>query len=323
MERSGSSGGVMFFTLNGKPVTVGAVEGESLLDVLRDRCGVTTVKDGCAPEGSCGACTVLVDGKAVVSCAQAAARFQGREVTTHEGLPEAERDLWSNSFVAAGASQCGFCSPGMIMKAEALLRKTPRPERGKVAAALAGNLCRCTGYVKIIDAMMLAAAAKQGEPLPEPENGTGVGARAARYQGPELALGDKPYINDMDVPGMLHGAIHFSEHPRAKIVSVSTERARAYPGVVAVLTAGDVPGNRIQGELTQDWVQICAAGETTRYVGDVLAIVAAETRRAARAAATLVDVEYEVLDPVTDPFRAMEPAAPQLHPHAQGNVLST
>ncbi len=321
MGRSGR-GSVVFFTLNGKPVTVDAVESETLLDVLRDRCGVTTVKDGCAPEGSCGACTVLVDGKAVVSCAQVASRFEGRQVMTHDGLPGADRELWSQSFVAAGASQCGFCSPGMIMKAEALLRKTPRPERGKVSSALAGNLCRCTGYIKIIDAVMLAAAAKEGEPLPEPGTGTGVGSRAARYQGTELALGDKPYINDMSVPGMLHGAIRFSDHPRAKIVSVSTERARAYPEVIAVLTADDVPGNRIQGELTQDWVQVCAAGETTRYVGDVLAIVAADTRRAARAAAALVDVEYEVLEPVTDPFEAMEPGAPQLHPHAPQNVLS-
>jgi selenium-dependent xanthine dehydrogenase len=322
MKRTGAKGGVMFFTLNGKPMMVDAVEGESLLEVLRDRCGVTTVKDGCAPEGSCGACTVLVDGKAVVSCAQNAARFEGREVMTHDGLPGADRELWSQSFVAAGASQCGFCSPGMIMKAEALLRKTPRPERAKVTSALAGNLCRCTGYIKIIDAVLLAAAAKEGEPLPEAETRAGVGRRAARYQGAELALGDKPYINDMDVPGMLHGAIRFSDHPRAKIVSVNTERARTCPGVAAVLTADDVPGNRVQGELTQDWVQVCAVGETTRYVGDVLAIVAADTRRAARAAAALVDVEYEVLEPVTDAFAAMEPGAPQLHPHAPGNVLS-
>lgn len=312
----------MDFMLNGKPVTADVAEGESLLEVLRESCGITSVKDGCAPEGSCGACTVLVDGKAVVSCAQRAARFAGREVTTQEGLSGQERALWAGSFVAAGASQCGFCSPGVIMKAEALLHKTPAPSREQVTGALAGNLCRCTGYTKIIDAILLGAAAKRGEPLPEVDRTGRVGSRTARYQGDELALGDKPYINDMSMPGMLHGAIRFADHPRARIIAVDTSRARAFPGVTAVLTASDVPGNRVQGELTQDWVQLCAPGEVTRYVGDVLALVAAETRAAARAAAALVSVEYEELEPLTDPFAAMAPGAPQLHEHAPGNILS-
>jgi aldehyde oxidoreductase len=312
----------MEFVLNGKPACAQVQGDEHLLEVLREQCGVTSVKDGCAPEGSCGACTVMVDGKAVVSCAQKAARFAGREIITQEGLPDAERVLWAESFVAAGASQCGFCSPGVVMKAEALLRKNPSPTREQVAGALAGNLCRCTGYVKIIDGVLLAAEAKQGAPIPAAGGSGRVGSRAARYQGRELALGDKPYINDLTMPGMLHGALRFSDHPRARIVSVGTSRAKAYPGVTAVLTAADVPGDRIQGELTQDWVQVYAAGETTRYVGDVLAMVAAETRAAARAAAALVDVEYEVLEPVTDPAAAMAPGAPRLHPRWPGNVLS-
>jgi len=312
----------MDFTLNGKPISLPEEEGESLLALLRDRCEVTSAKDGCAPEGSCGACTVLVEGKAVVSCAQGASRAAGREVTTLEGLSPADRALWADSFVAAGASQCGFCSPGMVMKAEALLRRNASPSRSQVTSALAGNLCRCTGYVKIIDGVLLAAAARQGAPIPETDGSGRVGARAARYQGRELALGDKPYINDLTMPGMLHGALRFSDHPRARIVSVNTTRAMAYPGVVAVLVAADVPGDRTQGELTKDWVQIYAAGETTRYVGDVLAMVAAETRAAARTAAELVDVEYEVLEPVTDPFAALAPEAPRLHPNYPGNVLS-
>ncbi len=312
----------MDFTLNGKPMSTPAEGGESLLALLRDKCGITSAKDGCAPEGSCGACTVLVDGKAMVSCAQAASRVAGREVTTLEGLPPADRVLWADSFVAAGASQCGFCSPGMIMKAESLLGRNPSPARAQVASALAGNLCRCTGYVKIIDGVLLAAAARRGIPLPDSDSSGRVGTRAARYQGRELALGDKPYINDLTVAGMLHGALRFSDHPRARIVSVDTSRAAAYPGVAAVLLAADVPGDRVQGELIRDWVQIYAAGETTRYVGDVLAMVAADTRAAARAAAALVDIEYEILEPVTDPFAALVPAAPQLHPGSPGNVLS-
>src|SRR6266542_1559450 len=164
---AGPTGGMtMDFTLNGRPVSMEIREGASLLDLLRDGCGVTSVKDGCAPEGSCGACTVLVDGKAVVSCAQPAKRAQGREIVTQEGLAREVRELWADSFVAAGASQCGFCSPGIVMKSEALLAKNPSPSRDEVARSLAGNLCRCTGYVKIIDAVQFAAKAKRGEGQP-------------------------------------------------------------------------------------------------------------------------------------------------------------
>ncbi len=313
----------MDFTLNGQPTTAELRDPDMhLLDLLRDHCGITSVKDGCAPEGSCGACSVLVNGRAQVSCAMKASRVAGKEVVTQEGMSGAERTLWAQSFVAAGASQCGFCSPGIVLKAEALLNKTPAPSRDQVAAALAGNLCRCTGYVKIIDAVLLAAGAKLGKPLPAMDHSGRVGSRTPRYQGVELALGDKPYVNDLSMPGMLHGAIRFADHPRATILSIDTARARAHPGVAAVLTADAVPGERTQGELTQDWRQIYAVGETTKYVGDVVALVAAQTREAARAAAALVDVEYEVLEPLTGPVAAMAPGAPQLHPGAPGNVLS-
>jgi selenium-dependent xanthine dehydrogenase len=312
----------MDFVLNGESVSVPLRDGESLLDVLRDSCGVTSVKDGCAPEGSCGACTVLVNGKAVVSCAQKASRFEGRAVLTQEGLDPQQRTLWADAFVVAGAAQCGFCSPGILMKAESLLAKTPEPTREQIGRALAGNLCRCTGYVKILDAIQLAAAAKRGDPLPQIDRSGRVGSRTARYQGRELALGDKPYVNDLTMPGMLHGAVRFADHPRATIRRLDVTAAAAYPGVAAVLTVADVPGERIQGEITQDWVQLYGVGDTTRYVGDVLAIVAAESRAAARQAATLVEVDYEVLEPVTDVFAAMSDDAPQLHPNAEQNVLS-
>jgi selenium-dependent xanthine dehydrogenase len=310
----------MELTLNGETVVAEPREGQSLLELLRDDLGLRSMKDGCAPEGSCGACTVLVDGHAVVSCAQKATRAEGKSVVTQEGLSDAERRLWADSFVAAGASQCGFCSPGIVMKAEALLERKPSPSREEIAHALLGNLCRCTGYTKILDAIELVAAAKRGEPRVEPDGGAGVGERAPRYLGAELALGDKPFVGDLVEPGMLHGALRFSDHPRARVLRVDTSRAEAHPGVVAVVTAADVPGERTQGSLTKDWRQLVAEGETTSYVGDVLAVVAAETRRAAREAAALVDVEYEVLEPVTDPFEAMEDDAPKVHPG--GNVLS-
>ena len=310
----------MEFTLNGKPVSASAGEDTSLLELLREGFALHSVKDGCAPEGSCGACTVIVDGRAVVSCAQKASRFEGKSVVTHEGLSQDERLLWSESFVAAGASQCGFCSPGIVMKAEVLLHKHPDPSRDEIAHTLLGNLCRCTGYVKVVDAVLLAAAARRGEPLPEPDRSGSIGSRTARYRGTELALGDKEFVGDMTAPGMLHGALRFSDHPRARVLRIDTARAEAHPGVVAVVTAADVPGERTQGALTRDWRQFVAEGETTAYVGDVIAAVAAESRAAARAAAALVDVQYEVLDPVTDPFQALADGAAQLH--EGGNVLS-
>jgi selenium-dependent xanthine dehydrogenase len=311
----------MNFTLNGRTLTLDARPGASMLDVLREECGVTSVKDGCAPEGMCGACTVLIEGRAVVSCAQPAERLTGKHVITQEGLTSAERELWADCFVAAGASQCGFCSPGIVMKAEALLDKDSDPTRERILKSLAGNLCRCTGYAKIVDAIMLAAAARRGEALPRIERSGAVGSRSARYGGSELALGDHAYIDDMWVPDMLHGAIRFSDHPRARVLSIDVGAALIHPGVVAVLTARDVPGRREQGALTNDWPQLVAEGEETRYVGDVLALVAAETRSAARDAAALVHVEYEVLEPVTDPFRALESDAPRVH--AGGNLLET
>src|SRR6266511_2493706 len=293
----------MEFTLNGSPVDVQPREGSSLLDLLREECGLRSMKDGCAPEGSCGACTVMVEGKAVVSCAQPAARAGGKSIVTHEGLTPEQRRVWADSFVVAGASQCGYCSPGIVMKAEAMLARNPSPTREEVARGLAGNLCRCTGYIKIIDAIEHAAACKRGEPLPEVDRSGRVGSRTGRYLGDELALGDKPYVNDMVLPGMLHGAVRFSDHPRAKVLRIDTSKAEAHPGVVAVTTWKDIPGERTLGAIQQDWRQFVAEGEITSYVGDMLAAVAAETRHAAREAAALVEVEYEILEPVTDSFR--------------------
>src|SRR5437763_14317269 len=155
------------FTLNDEAASLDVEDDETLLEVLRQRLGLSSMKDGCAPEGSCGACTVMVDGRAVVSCAQPAARAAGRAITTHEGLPDEDRRRWADAFVRAGASQCGFCSPGIVMKAEAFLEKNASPTRAEVARALAGNLCRCTGYVKIVDAIEYAAAARRGEGLPQ------------------------------------------------------------------------------------------------------------------------------------------------------------
>jgi xanthine dehydrogenase molybdenum-binding subunit len=308
------------FTLNSESIRVEPDPELSMLELLRDELGCTSVKDGCSPEGSCGACTILVDGHAQVCCTQKVAHFAGKEIVTHDGLGEERRRQWAECFAAAGASQCGYCSPGIVLKAESFLTRHPRPTREEIAHALLGNLCRCTGYVKIIDAIERAAAVKRGEPLPAPGRGGLVGSSTPRYAAAELALGLRPFVGDLKVEGMLHGALRFSDHPRARVLGIDTSKAEAYPGVVAVVTAADVPGERVQGSITRDWPQLVGPGEVTAYVGDVLATVAAESRRAARAAAQLVEVEYEVLAPLTDPFEALSEGAPVLH--ADGNVLS-
>jgi xanthine dehydrogenase molybdenum-binding subunit len=312
----------MELTVNGQLVALEIAGGESLLELLRERCGLLSMKDGCAPEGSCGACTVLVDGRAAVSCAQPAARMAGRSVTTLEGLEPAVREEWADAFVSSGAVQCGYCTPGMVMKAEGLLRRSPDPSREAIARALAGNLCRCTGYVKIVDAIRLVTEGRRrgAAPARSDDRRAGVGSSAPRYDGRALVLGEKAFVGDMVAPGMLHGALRLADHPRAIVRRIDVTRALALPGVVRIATWRDVPGERRQGLITRDWPLLVAEGETTRYVGDVVAAVAAKTRAVARAAAACIDVDYEVLEPVAGPAAAMAPGAPALH--EAGNVLS-
>lgn len=313
----------MRLTLNGEKLEVEARPGSSLLELLRETLGLRSMKDGCAPEGSCGACTVMVDGRAVVSCAQPAERAEGRSITTLEGLPEETRQAWTDAFLDRGASQCGFCTPGIVMKAEGLLAREPDPTRPEIARALAGNLCRCTGYVKVIEAIEAVAEARRTRRAPEPlrPEDRVIGARVRRQDGRAQVLGEQPFVADMVVDGMLHAALRFSDHPRARVTRIDTTAAEAHPGVMRVVTWRDVPGERFQGLIERDWPVLVAEGETTRYVGDVLAAVAATSRAAARQAASLVRVEYEVLEPVEEPFAALDPLAPQLHPG--GNLLSS
>jgi len=283
------------FEVNGEEVAVEAAEDETLLDVLRDHLGLLAAKDGCQPEGYCGACTVIVDGHARVSCSQPASKFSGKSIVSLEGLSDHEREAFALAFSATGASQCGFCSPGIVVK------------------AMAGNLCRCTGYVKVIDAIELAAGILGGDEQPHLDWSGRIGSRTPKYQSFELALGLKPFINDIEVEGALHGALRFSDHPRAVVTKIDTSKAEALDGVVRVVLAGDVAGEREVGCIHNDWPAFVAEGETTRYVGDVLAGVAASSRRVARLAADAIEITYDVLDPVTDPERALESDAPQVH----------
>jgi selenium-dependent xanthine dehydrogenase len=308
-------------TVNGVPTSVTAGDDETLLDVLRNHLGLLSAKDGCQPEGYCGCCTVLVDGRARVSCSATAASFNGKSIVTLEGLDDHEREAFALAFSATGASQCGFCSPGIVMKARMLLEKKKEPSRDEVARALAGNLCRCTGYVKVIDAIQLAGRILAGGEGPHLDWSGRVGSRTPKYQSFELALGLKPFIDDMSVDGMLHAALVFSEHPRAVVRKIDITRAERMPDVVRIVLADDVPGERFVGAIVNDCPVIVAEGETTRCVGDILAAVVATSRRSARAAAAAVDVAYEVLEPVTDPEHALSEDAPRVH--TGGNLLKT
>ena len=308
-------------TLNGRACEVEGRDGETLLDLLRGPCGITSPKRGCSPQGQCGACVALVDGEPHATCTIAAEAAAGRDIVTVEGLAPGERDAFAQALSVTHGLQCGFCTPGIVIRAAHLLRVNPDPTRAQIAEALAEHLCRCTGYLRILDAVEHVARSRRGTPLPTaPETG-GMGVRLERYQGRELALGQRPFVDDLSLPGMLHGAVALSAHARARVVRIDTARARAYPGVAAVVTAKDVPGERWYGIIYQDWPAFIAEGEEARYVGDVVAAVAADSEVAARAAAALVDVEYEVLPAVLDPATSLAPGAPQVNPR-HDNLLS-
>ena len=290
------------FILNGAPVTVRS-DHPHLLAALREELGVTSPKDGCSPQGQCGCCTVMIDGKVQISCTYSLDKVVGRTVTTLEGVDAVERTRFADAFAACGGLQCGFCIPGIVMRAKAQIdKKGATLERDDMARHLGAHLCRCTGYVKVLDAIEAVA---KGTPV-DPVLPGGIGTSGAKYEAAELTLGDRGYVDDMRVPGMLHGALHLTEHVRADIVGIDTMAAVAAPGVVAVYTAADIPGAQYVGIIYKDWPVFIGEGQRTSYAGDVLAIVIAETKQQARTAATLVQVEYDVHRPIVDPVAAID-----------------
>jgi len=329
------------FTLNGRAASVPYEAGMHFLEVLREQCDILSPKDGCAPEGTCGCCAILVDGQPVLACLRKPEQMEGRDVVTLEGMPDEMRRVLGEAFVHEGGIQCGFCIPGILVRASSLLRTNRTGDREAVAKALDGHLCRCTGYARIIDAVQTAGEMwNDGKQLPSAEprrhsyfgerfgftratstNGAhqnGIGQSISRYLGLDQALGEKPFVDDMRVPGMLHGAVVLSEHPRAKVLAISATEALAMPGVQRIFTAPDVPGQRGTGLTIPDLPVFVAIGETTCCVGDIFALVVADTAFHARQAAEKVKIDYEVLEPVTDPFTALQPGTPQVH--APGNL---
>ena len=306
------------FTLNGSAASADSNH-EHLLAALRDELGVMSPKDGCSPSGHCGCCTVLIDGKARIACQTSMDKTAGAEVLTLEGLSEEERETMATAFAAHGALQCGFCTPGILMRTKAMVDKSGADlTREKASRLLGAHLCRCTGYTKILDAIETLAAGETAVAI-QPK---GVGTRGVRYEATALSLGDRPFIDDMVPEGLLHGAFHLSAHARANIVAIDTTRAEAVPGVERVFTAADVPGELRSGLIHKDWPIFIPVGGRTSYLGDVLAMVVADTRRTAREAAQLIDITYDVLTPITSPIEAIasdEDAVWEL----DGNVLST
>ena len=306
------------FILNGTPVSV-RDDHPHLLAALREELDITSPKDGCSPSGQCGCCTVHVDGKAVVSCQQSLAKVAGSTIVTLEGVAEAERTAFADAFAACGGLQCGFCIPGIVMRAKAQIdKKGAGLRRDDMARHLGANLCRCTGYVKVLDAIEAVA---QGTAVDVSLPG-GVGTSGAKYEAAELALGDRGYVDDLRVPGMLHGALRLTDHTRADVRRIDTSKAKAAPGVVAVFTAADIPGQQYVGIIYKDWPVFIGEGQRTSYAGDVLAIVVADTKQQARDAAKLVEVDYDVLRPITDPVAAIDD--PEIAVFGtKNNVLST
>ena len=305
------------FTVNGKTVTV--EQNQKLLRLLRDTLGLTSVKDGCS-EGACGTCTVLIDGKPTKACIPQTDKLEGKTILTVEGLSDFEREVYTYAFGHAGAVQCGFCIPGMVISAKALLDKNQNPTREEAAFAIRNNICRCTGYVKIIDAILLAADLFRTGSVPKSDENWSLGARVPRIDVAEKVTGTGIYPDDIYLEGMIYGSAVRSAYPRARVLAIHTEEAEALPGVVGVFTAADIPGSNKVGHLKKDWDTMIAVGDITHYLGDAICLVAAETPEILARAKALVKVDYEELPMVRSPREAMLPDAPLVH--QEGNLLS-
>ena len=305
------------FTVNGQ--TVQAEKNQKLIRFLRDELRLTSVKDGCS-EGACGTCHVLIDGKATKACVPSTDKLEGKTILTVEGLSDWEKAVYTYAFGKAGAVQCGFCIPGMVISAKALLDANPTPTREEAAFAIRNNICRCTGYVKIIDGILLAAEIfRNGKLSEEKKTGYGVGERAVRVDVAEKVQGYGKYPDDLYVDGMLYASAVRSKYPRARVLAIHKEKAEALPGVVGVYTAEDIPGEIKVGHLQQDWDAMIPVGRITHYLGDAICLVAAETKEALEQAKALVEIDYEPLKPVFSPTYASQPFAPLVH--ESGNLL--
>lgn len=305
------------FKLNDRDVEI--EEGRTLINYLREECDLTSVKNGCG-EGACGACMVLVDGKATKACILKSDKIEGKEIQTVEGLSDRDKKVFAYAFSKAGAVQCGFCIPGMVISAKALLLKTLNPTLDEVKKALMGNICRCTGYVKIEKAVLMAAEIlRENRDVPTVFCKGIVGEEMGRIDAEDKILAEGEYVDDMKINGMIYGFALRSKYPRALVKNIDYSDAEKLEGVVKVVTSKDIPGERYGGHLKKDWPALIEVGEETRYVGDAIALVAATSMDIARKAADLIKVDYEELEPLSLPEEAMKEGAPKIH--KDGNIL--
>ena len=306
------------FTVNGQVVTTR--KKQTLLRFLRDELHLTSVKDGCS-QGACGACTVIIDGKTCKACVPTTDRLEGKNILTVEGLSKWESEVFTYAYGEAGAVQCGFCIPGMVMCTKALLDVNPDPTEAEIKYAIRNNYCRCTGYVKIIAAVKLAAKIlREGEIPAKSEDDWKVGSRVHRLDVEEKVLGFGKYPDDFYMDGMCYGSALRSKYPRARVMSIDASAAKALPGVVAVLTAEDIPGENKIGHLKHDQYTLIPVGGLTHYLGDAVALVAAEDMETVERAKKLIKVEYEVLPAVHSIEEAAAPDAPLVFDEEESNV---
>ena len=317
-------------SVNGQQYSLEPVAGETLSTLLRQRLQLTGTKIGCE-EAECGACTVLIDGEPIVSCIYPAERADGKTIVTIEGLAQGVHEEMKlhplqEAFIEHGAVQCGFCIPGQIMTAYALLKHNPNPDSADVRFALKDTLCRCAGYPTIENAIIAAAQAlRTGEPVQKPHipdsihTHESVGHSHVRHDGVDKVIGTAMYTDDLVFDGMLYAKVRRAMIPHGFLTKLDISKAEAFPGVVAVLTAEDIPGERNHGLVIYDWPVMVGTGERVRYVGDALAIVAAETQGIAEQAAALIEAEFDLQPVITNPVQARQEGVPQLH--EKGNLL--
>ncbi len=304
------------FSVNGKKITTDV--DKSLLRFLRENLNLYGTKDGCS-EGACGTCTVIIDGKATKACLAKISKLDGKNITTIEGLTQREEDVYGYCFANAGAVQCGFCTPGMILAAKALIDVNNDPTPEEVKKAIRGNICRCTGYVKIEKAILDCARYFREDLKIENNNvDPKLGERFIRPDALDKALGRGVYADDINIEGMLHLKVLRSAYPRAKVLSLDVSKAEQHPKCVKIATAKDVPENKL-GHLVQDWDVLINVGDITRYIGDGIAIIAATEIDALDEILSLIEIEYEELPAVTDVHQAMSEESPKIH--EKGNIL--
>jgi aldehyde oxidoreductase len=307
----------MKITVNGQEYSV--TDNKPLLSVLREEIGMLSVKEGC-DDATCGTCVVIAGGKLVKSCSRKAATFENQEITTTEGLSEREKDVYVEAFGEAGAVQCGFCIPGMVMAGKVLLDKNPDATREDVSNGIRLDVCRCTGYKKVEDAILSAGQLlRDDKEITRSNARIRMSDRAHRPDAAEKTLGTGLFADDVRIQGMIHAKALRTKYPRALINAIDTSKARAHPDCVAVLTADDVPENKI-GHIVNDWDVMIRVGEITRYVGDALALVATADEDKLDEILALIEVDSTELEPVTTPQDAMRGDAPLIH--ERGNVCA-